>query len=63
MSVSLYVPISVSAATRDELTKKMLKVQAIQGGKVSVISISQDYKTLEWVCWYYPIKNLGGGLL
>jgi hypothetical protein len=62
MMPSQYVPVSVSAETREQLTKKMLVIQAREGGKVSIINICQDLKTKEWVCWYLPLVNLGGGL-
>lgn len=59
---STYVPISVSADTREKLTRKILMIQAREGGKVSIINICQDLKTKEWVCWYFPLTNLSGGL-
>jgi hypothetical protein len=62
MSVSQYVPLSVAAKTREELSKKMLEVQGKQGGKVAIITIAQDLSTKEWVCWYYPLRSLGGGV-
>lgn len=63
MSASLYVPISVAAPTREALTKLMLAVQSREGGKVSVITIYFDSVKNEHVCWYYPLRNLGGGLM
>jgi hypothetical protein len=63
MSASLYVPISVAAKTREELTKTLLRIQAQAGGKVSVISIYYDPDKKEHICWYYPLRNLGGGVM
>jgi hypothetical protein len=59
MSASLYIPISVSAKTRKELTIEIMKVQAKENGKVSIVAIYYDSEAKEHVCWYYPIRNLG----
>ena len=63
MSASLHVPLTLKAKTTEELTSKILVVQAELGGKVSILSITQDLESKEWVCWYYPLRNLGGGLM
>lgn len=63
MSASLHVPLSISAKTREELTRGLLLVQNKEGGKVTVVSIYYDPDKKEHVLWYYPLKHFGGGLL
>ena len=61
MSPSLLVPIAVTAKTTKELSMKMLEVQSAEGGKVSIVSIYWD--GANHICWYLPLRNLGGGLI
>ena len=61
MAASEYIPLSLADQTREGLTKKLLVLQAEQGGKVSIISIYYDGRN--HVCWYYPLRNLGGGIM
>lgn len=61
MSASLHIPLAVIAKTPQELSKAILKVQAELGGKVSIVSIYWD--GTNHVCWYLPLRNLGGGLV
>lgn len=63
MSVSLHVPLSISAKTREGLSLALLRVQGSEGGRVQVISIYYDQDKKEHVLWYYPLKYFGGGLL
>lgn len=60
---SLQVPVAISAKTKEELTRKMLDVQAKAGGKVSVVSIYFDTAKKEHVLWYLPLRRLGGGIM
>jgi hypothetical protein len=63
MSASLHVPKAIKAKTTDALIEAILRVQDQESGKVSIINIMQDLVTKEWVCWYYPIRSLGGGVM
>jgi hypothetical protein len=63
MSASLHVPKAIKAKTTELLSEKILSLQQGENGKVGIISISQDLETKEWVCWYYPVRSLGGGLM
>lgn len=58
MSNSLIVPNHIAAKTRDELRRKLLEVNMLEGGKVNVISIYFDTAAKEHVCWYMPLKLL-----
>lgn len=60
---ALHVPRFIRAKTEQDLQKQLLRIQAAEGGKVSILTIVQDVKTGEWVCWYYPIQSFGGGLM
>lgn len=62
MMPSLQVPISIAAKTRQELSKKMLQVQAQEGGKVAIVAIYFDSEAKEHVCWYYALHSLGGAV-
>jgi hypothetical protein len=63
MSASLHVPRTIKAKTTEELIQQLLVVQDQEHAKVSIISIIQDVTTKEWVLFYYPARNLGGGLM
>lgn len=60
MSASLHIPVPIRAPSPEELSKKILKVQIQQGGRVQILSIAQDLKTKDWVCFYYPIRHFNG---
>lgn len=60
MSNHLTIPLSVSAPTRQALSKAMADVQAREGGKVAVINIL--FAQGEWICWYLPIRTSGMAL-
>jgi len=51
MNTSLFtVPISVEATSREELTRKMLAIQARLRLKIHFFDIQKDGK--KWVAWY-----------
>jgi len=58
-SPSTFVPLSVAAKTRADLSQALLQIQIQQGGKVSIITIYYDDLKREHVCWYYPLRSLG----
>lgn len=61
MSASSIVPIPVSGKSKEELARKIAKLQGVLGGKVKIISIYFDTATKEHVCWYLPLTYAGGG--
>lgn len=62
MSASLHIPKAITADTPAALSAQLIRIQADEGGRVAVISIYFDTKSGQHVLWYYPIRNLGGGL-
>ena len=60
MSAALISPIPITAKTPEELAKKILAVQAKEGGKVSIVSIY--YAQGQHVCWYLPLQYSGAGV-
>jgi hypothetical protein len=60
MSASSYLPQFVAAKTKNDLIKALADVQLKYMGKVSIVTIYYDSGTREHVCWYFPLRNLGG---
>ena len=63
MSASLHIPIAITAKTTIELSQQLLKVQALEYGRVNVIAIYYDSENKLHTLWYYPIRNLGGSVI
>ena len=61
MSASLHVPLFIKADSEEALSNSILELQNKVGGKISIITIL--VKDGKYVCWYYPPRNLGGGLM
>lgn len=61
MSQSLKIPVHLSAKTPQELSKKILMLQAQQGGRVQIISIY--FANGEHIAWYYPLGHGGEGVM
>lgn len=60
---AFHIPKRITAKTFDELTRKLLKIQAVEGGRVSIVQYGQDLNTKEHYYVYYPIKDFTGSTL
>lgn len=58
---SLHVPISFAVKKREDVTRKILEIQALEGGRVTILSVNYLQDKKEWVVFYYPIKSFGIG--
>lgn len=59
MELAERTPLSISAKTREDLTRKFLQVQASDGVQLKVIAIYFDSSLKEHVLWYYPKHTSG----
>lgn len=63
MSIALRIPIILKAETPEALTQKILQLQIQLNGMIKIETILQDNKTNEYICFYYPPGNHGGGIM
>lgn len=59
MSAALQVPKSFAVKKREDVTSRLLEIQAKEGGKVPLIDIVYDTSRKEYVVFYYPLKGIG----
>lgn len=52
------IPLSIEADTRDELTRKMMKINMVTNSYHRYFDIQKDGR--KWVAWYYEHVELEG---